>query len=173
MAADEPALSVPCIHCVQFSAQAAVWYWHVYEVRKFSLDGLRALSAFEPGHVRSLPLHCTAISVLRDPVKSPRKAIGHVDRARRGLFECRLGTRIMHRAEPRAEKLDNDYFVIIKRFRRRRRAHRTGWTWVIQRRSKRLAVKFDGDEYVTPQAAKLAGETALKELLNNRIQRAI
>jgi hypothetical protein len=82
-----------------------------------------------------------------------------------------LGGRIMHRAKPVAEKLD-DYFVIIKRFRQHRTARRSGWTWEIRRTTPRGA-KYRGVQYATPQAAKLAGETALRELLNNRIQRAI
>jgi len=41
-----------------------------------------------------------------------KKAVLKFDRARPGLFECRLGDGIMHRAKPVAKKL-NDYFVII------------------------------------------------------------
>jgi hypothetical protein len=72
--------------------------------------------------------------------------------------------RIMHRAEPVAEKLD-DYFVIIKRWARLPRHHRNRWTWEIQRRSKPLRVKYNGNDFATPQDARLAGERALKELL--------
>jgi hypothetical protein len=73
--------------------------------------------------------------------------------------------RIMHRAEPGAEKLD-DYFVIIKRWARLP-THRTRWTWEIQRRSEPLRVKYNGNDFATPQDARLAGERALKELLHN------
>jgi hypothetical protein len=72
----------------------------------------------------------------------------------------------MQRAERVRAAESVDYFVIIKRFRRHRRAHQTGWTWAIRRRSRPLAVKIGGDDYVTPQDAKLAGETALSELLH-------
>ena len=59
----------------------------------------------------------------------------------------------------------DDYFVIIKRCVDHRKTPQTRWTWEIQRRSKPLGVKFDGDEFATPQDAKLAGETALKDVL--------
>jgi hypothetical protein len=60
-----------------------------------------------------------------------------------------------------------DYFVIIKRSGRRWARPRTNWTWEIRRRSEPRGIKNRGVEYASPQAAKLAGETALKELLNN------
>ena len=44
------ARSVPLVHGVQPSAQAAVWYKHVHEMWKVFLDSLRALSAFVAGH---------------------------------------------------------------------------------------------------------------------------
>jgi hypothetical protein len=72
----------------------------------------------------------------------------------------------MHRAEPVAEKLD-DYFVLIKRCGPRRVKRRIRWTWEIRRRSEPFGVKYDGDDFTTPQEAKLAGEKALKELLHN------
>ena len=60
----------------------------------------------------------------------------------------------------------NDYFVITKLAEPRTRPIR--WTWQIRRRSEPLGgVEFDGDEYATAQDAKLAGETALKDLLHN------
>ena len=72
----------------------------------------------------------------------------------------------MHRAGPVAEKLD-DYFVLIKRCGPRGvKRRRTRWTWEIQRRSMPLGVKYHGDQYATPQDAKLAGEKALKDLLH-------
>jgi hypothetical protein len=82
-----------------------------------------------------------------------------------------LGDGIMHRAKPVAYKLDDDYFVIIKRCGRYGRVRRARWTWAIRRRSKPLGAKFEGDDYSTPQDAKFAGETALKDLLNKFSQR--
>ena len=96
--------------------------------------------------------------------------IRQVDQARRCLVECRLGGGIMHRGERIAGQLD-DYFVIIKRCGHHRRPPQTRWAWEIHRRSKPRGVKFYGDEYATPQDARLAGETALKEFLNNLSQR--
>jgi hypothetical protein len=81
-----------------------------------------------------------------------------------------LGDGIMHRAKPVAENLGDDYFLIIKRCWRSRRVRRPRWTWEIRRRSKPVNVKYDGDEYRTAQDARLAGETALKDLLNNLSQ---
>jgi hypothetical protein len=95
----------------------------------------------------------------------------------KGTWRARLGKhlaaqsrrdeveRIMHRAEPVAETLD-DYFVMVKR-RGGRPPSRTRWTWEIRRRSKPLGVECNGDIFVTPQAAKLAGEKALNELLHH------
>ena len=48
------ARSVPLVHGIQPSAQAAVWYKHVHEMWKVSLDSLRALSAFVAGHWKPL-----------------------------------------------------------------------------------------------------------------------
>ena len=71
----------------------------------------------------------------------------------------------MERAKQVVAPFD-DYFVIIKRcVVDHRKTPQTHWTWEIKRRSKPLGVKFDGDEYTTAQDAKLAGETALKDLL--------
>jgi hypothetical protein len=86
-----------------------------------------------------------------------------VDHARRGLLECAWGA-IMHRAK-RIEEPLKDYFVITKLVGPRTRPIR--WTWQIRRRSKPLDVKYDGEEYATAQDARLAGETALKDLLRN------
>ena len=74
------------------------------------------------------------------------------------------GDAVMHRAKRAAEPL-NDYFVITKLVGPRTRPIR--WTWQIRRRSKPLDVKYDGEEYATAQDARLAGETALKDLLRN------
>jgi len=71
---------------------------------------------------------------------------------------------IMQRAQRAAERPD-DYFVIVKRVRHR--SILTRWTWEIRRRSKPLGVTFDGDDYTTPQEARLAGEKALSDFLNN------
>ena len=79
----------------------------------------------------------------------------------------------MHRSEQRAEKLDDDYFVIIKRFRRYRSSHHAGWTWEVRRRSKPIGVKYRGVQYASPDDARLAGETALKDFLSNSSQRTI
>ena len=73
----------------------------------------------------------------------------------------------MHRAGSVAGKFYDDYFLIIKRFRRHRRARQTGWTWTIQRRSKPLGVIYSGDNFASSQAAKLAGENELKKLLGD------
>jgi hypothetical protein len=76
----------------------------------------------------------------------------------------------MHRAEPRAEKLDDDYFVIIKRFRPYRTSNHAGWTWEVRRRSMPMGVKYRGVQYASPDDARLAGETALKDFLSNSSQ---
>jgi hypothetical protein len=61
----------------------------------------------------------------------------------------------------------NDYFVILKR---QLRGGITLWSYEINRRSKPLGVKIQEGEFSTPQAAKLAGEAALRELLRELIQ---
>jgi hypothetical protein len=67
--------------------------------------------------------------------------------------------------------LEDDYFVIIQRFRRSRIRSRNRWTWEIRRRSKPLSTKNDTDAFATPQDAKLAGEKALKGLLDSLTQK--
>jgi hypothetical protein len=57
--------------------------------------------------------------------------------------------------------LPSDYFVVTKRHGRPNEF----WTWEILRRSKPLGVKVYGGDFKTTQAAKLAGENALRELL--------
>jgi hypothetical protein len=77
----------------------------------------------------------------------------------------------MHRAKRLAEP-PNDYFVITKLVPRTRPIR---WTWEIRHRSTlqirrgsiSLGIKYGGEEYATAQDAKLAGETALKDLLRN------
>jgi hypothetical protein len=58
-----------------------------------------------------------------------------------------------------------DYFVIIKRSGLR--WARTSWTWEIRNRSEPFGIKCRGDKYASPQAAKAAGEMALKEILKS------
>jgi hypothetical protein len=64
-------------------------------------------------------------------------------------------------------ELANDYFVILKR---QLRGGITLWSYEISRRSKPLGVKIIAGEFSTPQAAKLAGEEALRELLRELTQ---
>jgi hypothetical protein len=61
--------------------------------------------------------------------------------------------------------LSEDFFVAVKRRRRLRE-----WSWEIQRRSKPLGVRLDGDGFKSEFAAKLAGEKALRELLDGLAQ---
>ena len=61
----------------------------------------------------------------------------------------------------------NDYFVILKR---ELRGGVTLWSCEISRRSRPLGVKIKEGEFSTPQAAKLAGEEALRELLRELAQ---
>ena len=61
----------------------------------------------------------------------------------------------------------NDYFVVLKR---QLRGGTTLWSYEISRRSKPLGVKLQGGDFSTPQAAKLAGEEALRELLRELAQ---
>ena len=56
-----------------------------------------------------------------------------------------------------------NYFVIVKRSGHPRA--RTSWTWEIRYRSEPFGIKCRGDTHASPQAAKAAGETALKEIL--------
>jgi hypothetical protein len=58
-----------------------------------------------------------------------------------------------------------DYFVIIKRSGPP--WARTSWTWEIRNRSEPFGIKCRGDKYASPQAAKAAGEMALKEILKS------
>ena len=66
---------------------------------------------------------------------------------------------------PSAPGQSDDYFVIEKRIRHR--SILTRWKWEILRRSRRLDVSFTGDEYATPQEARLAGEKAWIKFLRN------
>ena len=61
--------------------------------------------------------------------------------------------------------LADDFFVAVKRRRRLRE-----WSWEIQRRSKPLGVRLDGDGFKSEFAAKLAGEKALRDLLDGLAQ---
>jgi hypothetical protein len=58
--------------------------------------------------------------------------------------------------------VSHDYFVTVICKRRRRPPN---WQWEIQRRSEPLGVKFYKDGFKTEGAAKLAGEKALRALL--------
>jgi hypothetical protein len=58
-----------------------------------------------------------------------------------------------------------DYFVVTKRRRRLRE-----WSWEIQRRLKPLGIRLSGDGFKSEFAAKLAGEKALRELLDGLAQ---
>jgi hypothetical protein len=61
--------------------------------------------------------------------------------------------------------LSDDFFVAVKRRRRLRE-----WSWEIQRRSKPLGVRLNGDGFKSESAAKLAGEKALRNLLDGLAQ---
>jgi hypothetical protein len=61
--------------------------------------------------------------------------------------------------------LSEDFFVAVKRRRRLRE-----WSWEIQRRSKPIGVRLDGDGFKSEFSAKLAGEKALRELLDGLAQ---
>ena len=65
----------------------------------------------------------------------------------------------------RTDILAGDFFVAVKRRRRLRE-----WSWEIQRRSKPLGVRLDGDGFKSEFAAKLAGEKALRDLLDGLAQ---
>jgi hypothetical protein len=65
----------------------------------------------------------------------------------------------LHFGEPMT--VPRDYFVTVICKRRRP----PDWQWEIQRRSKPLGVKFYKDGFKTEGAAKLAGEKALRVLL--------
>ena len=77
----------------------------------------------------------------------------------------------MHRAK-RAAQPGNDYFVITKLVPRIRPIR---WTWEIRHRSTlqirgssmSVGIKYGGEKYATAQDARLAGETALKDLLRD------
>ena len=57
-------------------------------------------------------------------------------------------------------RLSNDYFVIIRRDPRL-----PTWSWEILRRSTPLGIKLTGHDFELAMAARLAGESALKDLL--------
>jgi hypothetical protein len=57
--------------------------------------------------------------------------------------------------------LSEDFFVVVRRRRRLRE-----WSWEIQRRSKPLGVRLNGDGFKSESVAKLAGEKALRQLLD-------
>jgi hypothetical protein len=59
----------------------------------------------------------------------------------------------------------DDYFVVTKRRRRLEE-----WSWEIQRRSTPIGVRLYANGFKSEFAAKLAGEKALKELLDGLAQ---
>ena len=65
----------------------------------------------------------------------------------------------------RTRIFSNDYFVATKHRGLPRR-----WSWEIHRQSKPLGIRLNGDGFKSEFAAKLAGEKALRELLNGLAQ---
>jgi hypothetical protein len=64
--------------------------------------------------------------------------------------------------------MSGDFSLTTKRYKRPRTLYRRAkllWAWEILRRSKPLGVRLYGDGFKSEQAAKLAGEKALRELL--------
>jgi len=59
----------------------------------------------------------------------------------------------------------DDYFVVTKR-----QGRSEAWAWVIQRRSTPIGVRLNGEGFKSEFAAKLAGEKALRELLDGLAQ---
>ena len=59
----------------------------------------------------------------------------------------------------------DDYFVVTERQRRSE-----AWAWEIQRRSTPIGVRLNGEGFKSEFAAKLAGEKALRELLDGLAQ---
>ncbi|MGA6939148.1 MAG: hypothetical protein WB041_27775 [Pseudolabrys sp.] len=59
----------------------------------------------------------------------------------------------------------DDYFVVTKRRRRLEE-----WSWEIQRRSTPIGVRLHANGFKSELAAKLAGEKALRELLDGLAQ---
>jgi hypothetical protein len=59
----------------------------------------------------------------------------------------------------------DDYFVFTKR-----RGRPPTWRWEIQRRSRPLGVRLYGDGFKSEFEAKLAGERALRELIDGLAQ---
>jgi hypothetical protein len=59
----------------------------------------------------------------------------------------------------------DDYFVVTKR-----QARPEEWAWEIQRRSQPIGVRLHADGFKSEFAAKLAGEKALRELLDGLAQ---
>ena len=59
----------------------------------------------------------------------------------------------------------DDYFVITKAQGRPR-----AWAWEIRRRSKPIGVRLNGNGFKSEFAAKLAGEKALRQILDGLAQ---
>ena len=62
-------------------------------------------------------------------------------------------------------RLAGDYFVITKRD-----GQPPTWQWQILRMSKPLGIKLSGGDFKWEYSAKVAGEKALKELLDRLVQ---
>jgi hypothetical protein len=64
--------------------------------------------------------------------------------------------------------MSGEFSLTIKRYKRPKTLYRRAkflWEWEILRRSQPLGVRLCGDGLQSEQAAKLAGEKALRELL--------
>jgi hypothetical protein len=59
----------------------------------------------------------------------------------------------------------DDYLVVTKR-----QGRSEAWAWEIQRRSTPIGVRLNGEGFKSEFAAKLAGEKALRELLDGLAQ---
>ena len=64
--------------------------------------------------------------------------------------------------KPSFSDLKNDYFVTTASYQRSYEL----WKWEIKRRSEPLGVRLYEDDFISEHAAKIAGETRLKELLD-------
>jgi hypothetical protein len=65
-------------------------------------------------------------------------------------------------------KLASDYSLVITSLDRLKGP----WGWQIQRKSKPLGIKNYGNDFKTATAARIAGEKALKELLDSLCREA-
>jgi len=95
----------------------------------------------------------------------PQRQFGHnaTRGALRGAFHRGQMTCGGRRAMPIS--YSDDYFVVTKRG-----GQQGEWAWEIQRRSKPIGVRLNGDGFNSEFAANLAGEKALRELLDGLAQ---